>query len=48
MAAEAVPGVLLANRKVALADPQLYDVTATVLKEFGVRPPAEMIGRDLF
>jgi predicted AlkP superfamily phosphohydrolase/phosphomutase len=48
MAAEAVPGVLLANRRIRLDDPQLQDVTATVLKEFKVQPPPEMIGRALF
>ncbi|MEN8149646.1 MAG: alkaline phosphatase family protein [Planctomycetota bacterium] len=31
-----VPGVLLANTKFRLADPRLIDLTATVLKEFGI------------
>jgi predicted AlkP superfamily phosphohydrolase/phosphomutase len=48
MASDEVPGVLLSNRKVRLADPALYDVTATILSEFGVRKPANMIGQAVF
>jgi len=48
IAAEAVPGVLLANRKERLADPGLCDLTATLLQEFGISLPAEMIGQHIF
>ena len=48
IAAEDVPGVLLANRPVRLADPQLADLPATILHEFGVPRPAEMAGRTIF
>jgi predicted AlkP superfamily phosphohydrolase/phosphomutase len=48
MASGEVPGVLLTNRKVRAADAQLYDVTATILSEFGVRPPANMTGHTVF
>ncbi len=48
MASDEVPGVLLSNRKVRAADPQLWDVTATILSEFGVRQPANMIGQTVF
>ena len=41
-----VPGVLLTNRRVALAQPALYDLTVAVLDEFGVPPLPEMIGQD--
>jgi len=41
-----VPGVLLTNREIALAEPALYDVTVAVLDEFGLAPTAEMIGED--
>ena len=41
-----VPGVLLTNREIALAEPALYDVTIAVLDEFGVPPGPEMIGED--
>lgn len=48
IAPQFVPGVLLSNRKTALADPHLYDLTVTILQEFGVQPTEEMIGRPLF
>jgi len=41
-----VPGVLISNRKITLADPALYDLTVAVLDEYGVQKPPEMIGRD--
>ena len=41
-----VPGVLLTNREIALAEPALYDVTVAVLDEFGVPPGPGMIGED--
>lgn len=43
-----VPGVLIVNRAVRLADPQLADLTVTILNEFGVPRPAEMRGRVVF
>jgi predicted AlkP superfamily phosphohydrolase/phosphomutase len=48
IAPQYVPGVLLSNRKIALDDPGLTDVPVTLLREFGVDAPAEMIGRPLF
>ena len=48
MASNQVPGVILCNRKINLANPQLPDVTATVLKEFGVPKTSEMIGQSVF
>jgi predicted AlkP superfamily phosphohydrolase/phosphomutase len=48
MASDLVPGVLLSNRKVRAADPQLYDLTATIMGEFGVSPTEGMIGRTVF
>jgi predicted AlkP superfamily phosphohydrolase/phosphomutase len=43
-----LPGVLIVNRPVRLADPQLADLTVTILDEFGVPRPAEMRGRVVF
>ena len=43
-----VPGVFLSNRKSAVSDPKLQDLTVTVLNEFGVQPAEGMIGRPLF
>jgi len=48
MASNQVPGVILSNRKISLAAPQLVDVTATVLNEFGIPKPAAMIGKSVF
>ncbi len=41
-----VPGVFLSNRRITIDDPALYDLTVTVLDEFGVAPLPEMIGED--
>ena len=48
MAADQVPGVLFCNRKVRAEAPQLYDITATILNEFGVAKAPEMIGSAVF
>jgi predicted AlkP superfamily phosphohydrolase/phosphomutase len=48
IAAEAVPGILIANRKVTLTGPRLKDLTVTILHEFGVPVPAEMKGRAIY
>ena len=43
-----VPGVLLANRRLRLAEPKLIDLTVTILDSFGVRPSPGMLGRVVF
>jgi predicted AlkP superfamily phosphohydrolase/phosphomutase len=48
IAARHVPGVLIANRPVRLADPQLADVTVTILNEFGVPRTPGLTGRPVF
>ena len=48
MAAEAVPGILVTNKKVRIDDPALYDIGPTVLKEFGLEKEEGMVGRYLF
>jgi predicted AlkP superfamily phosphohydrolase/phosphomutase len=48
MAAELVPGVVLANRKIVAATPALEDVTATILAEFGISKLPAMTGRSIF
>ena len=42
-----VPGVLLTNRRITSDRPALYDLTVSVLDEFGVAPLPEMIGEDV-
>ncbi|MEX2260303.1 MAG: alkaline phosphatase family protein [Bryobacteraceae bacterium] len=48
IAAEFVPGVLLANRKSAAPDPRLEDLTATILREFGIPGTEGMEGRNIY
>jgi predicted AlkP superfamily phosphohydrolase/phosphomutase len=46
MAADAVPGVVLSNRALVAADPTLADIAPTVLAEFGIAAPREMVGKS--
>lgn len=48
MAAEEVPGVVFSNRHIQLETPKLYDLTPTVLQEFGIDKRPEMIGQPLW
>jgi predicted AlkP superfamily phosphohydrolase/phosphomutase len=48
IAADEVPGVLLSNRKVRATAPQLVDITATILNEFGIAKTAAMIGQNVY
>ena len=43
-----VPGVLLSNRSNLAAAPGLADVTASILREYGIQPPQQMAGREIF
>jgi len=48
IAADEVPGVLLANRPILKTNPALVDMAPTILRLFGLTPPIEMVGGDLF
>ena len=48
IAAELVPGILLSNRKIAVAEPTLLDIAPTILAAFEIPVAAEMTGQDLF
>jgi predicted AlkP superfamily phosphohydrolase/phosphomutase len=48
MAAELVPGLVLANRKIVLPQPALQDLTATLLAEFNIPKLPAMTGRSIF
>jgi predicted AlkP superfamily phosphohydrolase/phosphomutase len=48
MAADEVPGILLANRPVLRDEPALVDMAPTILRLFGLPIPADMVGGDLF
>jgi predicted AlkP superfamily phosphohydrolase/phosphomutase len=43
-----VPGVLLANRPLSVANPAITDIAPTILAAYGIAPHPQMIGRDLF
>jgi predicted AlkP superfamily phosphohydrolase/phosphomutase len=43
-----VPGVLFASRSIDRADPALVDIAPTVLRLFGLDPPAHMDGQPLY
>jgi predicted AlkP superfamily phosphohydrolase/phosphomutase len=48
IAAHLVPGVLLSTKKSKRADPQLADLTVTLLSEFGARPERGMVGNSIY
>ena len=48
MAPEVVPATLITNRKIKKAFPALYDLAPTILKIFGIEPPSDMKGRNIF
>jgi predicted AlkP superfamily phosphohydrolase/phosphomutase len=48
IAASEVPGILMTNRPVERENPALVDMAPTILRLFGLEPPAEMVGGDLF
>jgi predicted AlkP superfamily phosphohydrolase/phosphomutase len=43
-----VPGVFFASRKIDRKDPALVDIAPTVLRLFGLEPPAHMDGKPLY
>jgi len=43
-----VPGVILSNRKIEMEAPALYDLAPTVLTEFGLPVPPDMVGKPIF
>jgi len=42
-----VPGVLLSNRKIAAYTPALTDIAPTILAEFGIAKPSDMMGQSV-
>jgi predicted AlkP superfamily phosphohydrolase/phosphomutase len=46
--AQFVPGVLISNRRSQAADPHLYDLTVSLLQQFGIAPAPGMIGHSIY
>ena len=47
-ATEIVPGILFCNKKIVMERPHLYDLPPSILAEFGIEKPADMIGSSIF
>jgi predicted AlkP superfamily phosphohydrolase/phosphomutase len=43
-----VPGILFSNRPIAKSNPSLVDIPVTILSEFGIEKPEQMIGSSVF
>jgi len=48
MAAEEVPGIVFSNRRIPLENPMLYDLTVTLLSEYGIEKGDQMIGQPMW
>ena len=48
IAADEVPGILMTNRPVLREGAALVDMAPTILRLFGIDPPAEMVGGSVF
>ena len=42
-----VPGILVSNRRITSQTPSLADLTVSLLDEYGITPPRELIGKDV-
>lgn len=47
-ATEIVPGILFSNRKILHGNPHLYDLAPSILSEFGIAQPSDMVGENVF
>jgi predicted AlkP superfamily phosphohydrolase/phosphomutase len=43
-----VPGVLLSNKRIAMQTPALTDIAPTLLAEYGIAKPKNMVGQSVF
>jgi predicted AlkP superfamily phosphohydrolase/phosphomutase len=48
IAADEVPGIIMANRPILRENPELLDMAPTILQLFGITPPADMVGGSVF
>ncbi len=47
-ATEIVPGILFTNKKIYIDEPHLYDLAPSIMAEFGIGKPSDMVGRSVF
>lgn len=47
-APDLIPGIVLVNRQIKKEPIKLYDLTATIFDLFGIKSPAEIIGKSIF
>jgi bisphosphoglycerate-independent phosphoglycerate mutase (AlkP superfamily) len=43
-----VPGVLLSNKPIAMQTPALTDIAPTILAEYNIAKPKNMVGQSVF
>lgn len=48
IATHLVPGIIVCNRPLTAQEPGLIDMASTILRRFGITPPATLEGRDVF
>lgn len=48
IAHDVVPGIVLSNRRIGLSEPALIDLAPTILAEFGLGKPPQMVGGNIF
>ena len=48
IATHLVPGIIVCNRPLTAQEPGLIDMAPTILRRFGITPPATLEGRDVF
>jgi predicted AlkP superfamily phosphohydrolase/phosphomutase len=42
-----VPGVLVTNRRITSQTPTLADLSVSLLREYGITPPKELVGKEI-
>lgn len=48
IAHDIVPGMVLSNRRIVAEEPALIDLAPTILAEFGVNKPEQMVGSNIY
>lgn len=43
-----VPGIILSNKKIQMPAPNIFDLTPTILQEYGIAAPGNMVGKPVW